>query len=212
MLKNPKHERFCHLYVSGETAGNASATYAAVGFKPSRQNANALLHRHDISRRIAELQDQVARIEAEAVAQAIARLAITKEAVLAELAKIGFANMLDYVRTTEDGGIVVDLSRLDRDRAAAIQVVIVDSYFDGRGEVSREVKRVRFKLADKLTALVNLGKHLGMFVERARISSEYADMTDDELRNEIERIDRQLADLGVTGGEKARPAGEGELQ
>src|SRR5262249_13725709 len=189
MLKNPKHERFCHLYVSGETAGNASATYAAVGFKPSRQNANALLHRHDISRRIAELQDQVARIEAEAVKQAIARLAITKEAILAELGRIGFANMLDYVRITDNGDPVVDLSALDRDKAAAIQDVVVETCHEGLGDSAQRVKRVRFKLANKLTALVNLGKHLGMFVERARISSEYADMTDDELRNEIERID-----------------------
>src|SRR5262249_31213517 len=182
--------------------------------RPSRQNANALLHRQDISRRIAELQDQVARIEAEAVKQAIARLAITKEAVLAELARIGFANMLDYVRINGDGDPVVDLSALDRDKAAAIQEVIVDSYDEGRGDDAKTVKRVKFRLGDKQTALVSLGKHLGMFVERQRIPTEYADYTDEQLRDELARLDRELADLGVAveGEDQTRPSGDGEPQ
>jgi len=44
--------------------------------------------------------------------------------------------------------------------------VTVKDYVEGRGEDAREVKRVRFKLADKRAALVDLGRHLGMFVDR----------------------------------------------
>jgi hypothetical protein len=39
--------------------------------------------------------------------------------------------------------------------------------FDGRGENARAVKRVKFKLRDKRAALVDLGRHLGMFQDSA---------------------------------------------
>jgi phage terminase small subunit len=35
-----------------------------------------------------------------------------------------------------------------------------------RGEKARDVKRVKFRLADKRAALVDLGRHLGMFVNK----------------------------------------------
>ena len=212
-LRNPRHERFCQAYVRGGTAGNAAASYKAAFGKDNRAQASRLQHDRNILQRVAELQAQVSSIEARALEKAVDRLAITKEAVLAELARMGFANMLDYVRIRDDGEPMIDLSALNRDRAAAIQEVVVDSYTDGRGDDSREVKRIRFKLADKQAALVSLGKHLGMFVERQRIPAEHADKTDDQLRDELERIDRQLAELGVDGGEaldQARRPAAGE--
>ena len=94
------------------------------------------------------------------------RTEITQDQVLAELSKLGFANMSDYIRVTEDGDAYVDLSEMDRDKAAAISEVVIDEYTEGRGKAARQVKRVRFKLADKRGALVDIGKHLGMFKER----------------------------------------------
>ena len=46
---------------------------------------------------------------------------------------------------------------LDRDKATAISEVVVDVVQDGKGEGADTVKRVRFKLADKRAALVDLG-------------------------------------------------------
>ena len=59
----------------------------------------------------------------------------------------------------------VDLSTLTRDQAAAIQEVTVEDYKDGRGENARDVRRVKVKLSDKRAALVDMGRHLGMFKE-----------------------------------------------
>jgi phage terminase small subunit len=50
--------------------------------------------------------------------------------------------------------------------------VTVEDYLDGRGEDARKVRRVRFKPADKRGALVDLGKHLGMFKDRIEHSGK----------------------------------------
>lgn len=197
-LKNARHERFCQAYVRGETAGNGAGSYAVAYGKPDKAAASRLQRRDDVLQRVAELQRQVNTIEAKATERAIEKLAVTKENVLAELAKIGFANMLDYVQPTAEGDVVVDLSALDRDKAAAVQEVIIDTYQDGRGENSRDVKRVRFKLADKRAALVDLGKHLGMFVERRHVTNEFDELTADELDRRISELERELG--GDAGG------------
>ena len=69
---------------------------------------------------------------------------------------------------------------LDRDKATAISEVVVDVVQDAKGEGADTVKRVRFNLADKRAALVDLGKHLGMFVDRKHVTLEHGDKTDDE--------------------------------
>jgi phage terminase small subunit len=60
---------------------------------------------------------------------------------------------------------------LTRVQAAALQEVTVEDYVDGRGDDgrgdgARDVKRVKFRLGDKRAALVDLGRHLGMFVNK----------------------------------------------
>jgi phage terminase small subunit len=94
------------------------------------------------------------------------RTGIQADAVLAELAKIGFANMADYMGSTPGGDPYLDFSRLSRDQAAALQEVTVEDFTDGRGEDARNVRRVKFKLCDKRAALVDLGRHLGLFKDR----------------------------------------------
>lgn len=91
------------------------------------------------------------------------RTGITQDMVLNELAKLGFSNMQDYMKVGENGDPFLDFSNLSRDQAAALTEVTVEDYVDGRGEDARDVKRVKFKLADKRAALVDIGKHLGMF-------------------------------------------------
>lgn len=106
---------------------------------------------------------EVAAAIAAGMAERSRRTAITADAVLGELARIGFSNMLDYMTPGEDGDLFVDLARLDRARAAAIAEVTVEDFKDGRTKDAREVRRVKFKLLDKRAALVDIGRHLGMF-------------------------------------------------
>jgi phage terminase small subunit len=102
----------------------------------------------------------------EARAKRSKRTEITQDAVIEELAKIGFANMADYMKVGRDGDPVLNWSELTRDQAAALSEVSVEDFVDGRGEDAREVRRVKFKLGDKRRSLVDIGKHLGMFSTR----------------------------------------------
>lgn len=112
------------------------------------------------------------------------RVQITQDAVLSELMKLGFSNMMDYMTVKQDGTAYVDLSKLTREQAAAIQEITVDEYIEGRGDDAHLVKKVKVKLADKKSSLELLGKHLGMFADRLKadvdgsltIKVEYADV------------------------------------
>jgi phage terminase small subunit len=118
--------------------------------------------------------------------RSIERLAITKESILGELAKIAFANMQDYMKVGEDGQPSLNFKDLNRAQAAALAEITVEEFKDGRSD-KREVRRVKFKLANKLDALELLGKHLGLFIERHEIGGpgDFARMTDDELHQAL---------------------------
>ena len=103
------------------------------------------------------------------------RRQIKKGDVVAELAKIGFANMVDYLRVEEGGAIRIDLKRLTRDQAAAIVEVSESGPAKNR--------TIRLKLADKLSALEKLGRHMGIFAERHDERPKRLDeMNEDEVR------------------------------
>ena len=74
---------------------------------------------------------------------------VTPEKIIGELAKLGFANMQDFLRVTSDGDPHFNLSDLTRDQAEALSEVTVEDFMDGRGEDARDVRRIKFKLADK---------------------------------------------------------------
>ena len=160
-LLNVKQEKFVQEIFKGTPGAKA---YRAAGYKPSTEmiasiSASQLLNSAKVQTRLQELQGKVAE-----------KTGITIERVLAELAKIGFANMGDYFRVGHDGDPVVDFSKLTDEQKAAIQEITVEDFYEGRGEDARQVRRVKFKLHDKKGALVDIGKHLGMFKEKVEIS------------------------------------------
>lgn len=87
---------------------------------------------------------------------------ITLEEIVDELKPMGFANMGDYLEFLENGGVAIDWSNLTREQTAAIAEVTIDEYMDGRGEDARLVKRVKFKLHDKRSSLVEIAKLLNL--------------------------------------------------
>lgn len=123
---------------------------------------------------------------------------VTEAMVLEELKRIGFANMLDYLRAEPGEEPALDLSRLDRAQGAAIAELTVEGAAAGRGAEARETRRVKFKLHDKITALVKLGQHLGMFKERVEHSGAIG-LSHEEALAALAAIDDGAADAARSG-------------
>ena len=133
---------------------------------------------------------------------------LSSESVLGELMRLGFANMLDYLSFADGAPPRVDLSRLTRDQACAIAEVNVTTRQE-RGK-DAEVTQVRFKLADKRQALVELGKHLGLFKERPEPPDTDASRPDFSDPNARLQLARQILFMIAEAEEMAKTAGEGK--
>lgn len=155
-----KQQRFVDEYLI-----DLNATQAAIRAGYASANADVtgprLLGNVGIAAAIAEGQKRLAQ-----------KAGVTAEKIVAELAKLGFSNMQDYVGVTSDGSPFVDLSAVDRDKWAAVGEITVDHINKREGEETKAVERVKFKLADKRAALVDLGKHLGMFTDKVQHSGD----------------------------------------
>jgi phage terminase small subunit len=146
----PKQERFVAEYLIDLNATQA-AIRAGYSAKTAQEQGSRLLSNVMVAGAVKAKQARLAD-----------KYEVTADRVVRELALIGFANMLDYVQIDEQGLARVDLSGVDRDQAAAIHEIKVESVV-GAGEDPKTVEKVTFKLADKRAALVDLGKHLGLF-------------------------------------------------
>jgi phage terminase small subunit len=160
-LLHQKHEAFCQAYVRGPHAGNYTAAYEAAGYARIDSNASRLAGQPHIKKRIAELLAENETMERAATKRAIAALALDKEMILRELMKIGFANAFDYLHLDDDDQAQLDLARLERDKGAAVRSLTVD--FEDAPDGARRIKRIRFALFEKRLALIDLGRHIGMF-------------------------------------------------
>jgi phage terminase small subunit len=141
------------------------------------------------------------------------RTKVTADRVVAELAKLAFADMRDYWPRP---GETIDLHRLDEDRTAAVEEISISETVDPAGVLHR---RTRLKLHDKKGALDSLARHLGMFVDRhvAEESFEHRvkNMTSEERLALIDEImERGKKYLPLLQETRARgevpPAPEGE--
>lgn len=107
------------------------------------------------------------------------RTEITQDMVLQELAKIGFADVTDFV-TIEEGYVKVkSTNQMPRDKLGVI------------AGIKEGANGIEIKLNDKEKALELIGRHLGMFKDRMELSGEvktnnpYAGLTTDELKKLI---------------------------
>lgn len=91
------------------------------------------------------------------------RTEISIEKLVTELARIGFANMEDFIRIDGEGQPHIDLSDVSTDDMAAIQEITTETFMEGPEEMQREVRRTKIKLHPKLDALEKIAKHLGLY-------------------------------------------------
>lgn len=146
-LKNHRYELFAQELAKGSTA---DAAYKTAGFKPHRGNAARLSANENVRARVEGILQKGAD-----------RVSVTQERIVRELARIGFSDVRKVLKwgprrsrigDAEVPGVeVIDSDSLDDDTASAI------------AEVSQTKDGIRIKLHDKRAALVDLGRHKGMF-------------------------------------------------
>lgn len=167
----PKRDRFVEEYLV-----DLNATQAAIrcGYSPKTANEQA-------SRLLADvrIKDAVAA----AMAERAARTEVTADRVIRELAAIAFANMRRYTSVV-DGAPQVDFDDLSDEDWRAVQSIESEVVLERAGDESDQIRKTKFKLADKISALEKLGKHLGMWVDRHEVSVSakwYSDVDMDEV-------------------------------
>jgi phage terminase small subunit len=165
ILRNPRHEAFAQALVSGMSLGQANV---AAGYRNGNRKAAWITRQNPkIAARIVELTEEKLAAERLARERAQVKFDLSAERILGELARIALANMQDYVTVGPDGETrFIDPARLSRDQAAALQEVTFEEFTDHR----KTKRRVRFKLADKRAALVDIGRHLGLFADQSALN------------------------------------------
>ena len=146
-MLSPKQTRFAQEYLI-DLNGKRAAIRAGYASRSAEVQASRMLRNAKVQKALeAAMQARSRRTE------------VSSDQVLEELAKIAFANFRDY---WPKEGETLDLHRLDRDRTAAVEeLTVVETV---RGGVLH--RRTRLKMHDKLAALTNLARHLGMFSDR----------------------------------------------
>jgi phage terminase small subunit len=194
-LRNRRHERFAQERAMGKSLREA---WQVASGKPGKGYAYsshlaALPH---VAARIAELRAEYEAAERDALETVVAKFEVTAGRVLAELAKIAFANIGDYVHLDRKGEPDPDLGGLSRDQLAAVRDIAVEERRTGSGENATVVRKVRFRLFDKRAALVALGHHLGLFGERAPYAVAHPPLLEAERMPTVEEWEAEL-DAGV---------------
>lgn len=145
----PKQAQFVREYLI-----DLNATQAAIRCGYSAKTA------YSQGQRLLKDVEVSAAVE-EAMAKRAERTEITADRVLQELAKLGFAD----IRRIFAGGNLLDPSDLEDDIAAAVQSVeVITRRTPGEENQVEHVHKI--KLADKIGALTQIGRHLGMFTDK----------------------------------------------
>ena len=151
--------------------GNSGEAYVRAGYKRDKPAIRSweLLKKPKIQ----------AYLQAEA-SKTMKRQDITVDRVIQEIAKIAF---MDPRRLFNEDGDIKPIHELDESTAAAIASVDVMRIF---GEQEGKLKKVR--LHDKLAALTQLGRTLGIFQDNVKIAAE---MDDRELLKIAENVTKR---------------------
>lgn len=156
MAKNqltPRQAAFVREYLIDLNATQA-AIRAGYSEKTANRTASENLSKPDIAAAIQAAQKARAQ-----------RTEITADRVVQELAKLAFANLMDYF-SVADGTPRIDLRNITPDQAAALTEITVDELILNSDDDAGIVRKVKIKMADKRASLELLGRHFGIFSEK----------------------------------------------
>lgn len=168
-------EKFCQHYA---LHFNGAAAYRDCISKSKKLKPQALAER--ASRLLADckISARISELRARVIAEAEKKFDISIHRCLDEYARMGLANMDDFVTKRDDGTAFLDLTKVTRDHMAAVQEMTFETVmssdpdvleasgksWDGEGRPPRvKVLKTKFKLHDKKGPLDSIMKHLGGF-------------------------------------------------
>lgn len=171
MSLTAKQQRFVKEYLVDLNATQA-AVRAGYSAKTAAEIGAENLRKPQIAEEVTKRQGKISE-----------RLEITQEMVVAELAKIGFSDIRKAVKWFSQSNVAFADSEMEGELedgtvrvAVANQVELIssDDIDDQTAAAIAEVSMnaqggLKVKFHDKQTALVNLGKHLGMFKETVKV-------------------------------------------
>lgn len=165
MALTAKQKLFCNQYLI-----DLNATQAAIRAGYSKKTAAEIGHENlikpQIEAYISELQKELSR-----------KTNITPEMVIAEIGRIGFSNIQDFI---EEGNTVTDISQIPRDVAASVKSIKKSVTEWGSGKDAGTKTVTAFEIYDKLSALEKIGRHLGIFEADNKQKSATITVTIDE--------------------------------
>jgi phage terminase small subunit len=172
-LPNLKHERFAEAVACGRSVTQVyRSLYDVANDDVASAVGSRLLGNAKVAERVTYLSQQMAKT-------ALSAAAVTAERALTECARVGFANMGDYLTIGEDGLPRLEWRNLNRDQLAALAEVTVDTIKAKGGKKGKDapppVTRVKFRLHPKMPAIEFMGKYLKMLSEQVRVIDEGAE-------------------------------------
>lgn len=146
----PKQERFCQEYII-DLNGTQAAIRAGYSKKTAYSISEENLRKPEIKTRIEELQAELRE-----------RNKLKADDVIQELRALAFWNIKDFITTNNQ---VNDLSTMEREALKPVAGIKVKKEIRTIGEMELTEITTELKLTDKRAALVDLGRHLGIFKE-----------------------------------------------
>lgn len=197
----PKQRAFVREYLI-----DLNATQAAIRAGYSESGASVEGCRLLANVKIAAAVDAAMKLRAE-------RTDITAEMVLKELAKIGFSDIRKAIKwhahlvREEDNPEGGDIAVIKTIVTNQVELIGSEDLDDETAAAISEISQnqgggIKLKLHDKRAALVDIGKHLGMFREKVEITGkdggpiEVSDMTDVERARRVAFALAQAANVG----------------
>jgi phage terminase small subunit len=158
----PRQKRFTNEYIK-DFNGSAAALRAGFSWRSAGVIATRLLKNVNVQMAIRDYEENLST-----------RFLFTKERVLKELSVTAFSDVANYYDS--DGRLITNPKALSPQISRAIKKIkrTVTTKRYTRGDRAGEIdttETVDYELHDKNTALLNMGKEIGMFRERSEIST-----------------------------------------
>jgi phage terminase small subunit len=148
----------------------------------------------------------------EAKQERIERTKITQDKVLQELAKIGFANIKDYLSVEDfeiEAGFELDengqpdKSKPIKKLVRGVKIFETEQLDDDKASAISEIRQTKtgisLKLHDKIKALEDIGRHLGMFNDKLNINADVVtqdvtQLSKEERKKKLQELRDKLGD------------------